>query len=151
MVVLGGKMAEPKLGTSSDGKPMHYTVGAVIEKNRKYLLIDRALPPFGWAGIAGHIGDNENPANAILRKIKEEVGLDVITKKLIFKEEVPWNTCRVKVDCHYWWLYECKTKGEVSIDPEGAKSYKWASKKEISKLKLEPVWDYWFKKLHIIK
>ena len=144
-------MAEPRLGTTNDGKPMHYSVGAIIEKDGKYLLIDRALPPYGWAGIAGHLGDNENPDEALGRKVTEEVGLKVITKKLILKEEVPWNRCRIGVNSHYWWLYKCDTKGNLSIDPEGAKSYGWYSEEEISKLKLEPVWDYWFKKLKITK
>ncbi len=144
-------MAEPKLGNSSDGKPMHYTVGALIERDGKYLLIDRALIPYGWAGPAGHLGDGESPDDAIIRKVKEEVGLDVVTKKILFEEEVPWNTCRNGVDCHYWYFYSCEARGKVSIDPEGVKSYNWVSKEQIAKLGLEPVWDYWFKKLGIIE
>lgn len=141
----------PKLGTSNDGKKMHYTVGALIERDGKYLLIDRALAPYGWAGPAGHIGDNESPDDAIIRKVNEEVGLEVIAKKILLKKEVPWNTCRDGIDNHYWYLYSCETKGEVSIDPEGAKSYDWVSKEQIAKLGLEPVWNYWFKKLGIIE
>lgn len=144
-------MAEPRLGTSDDGKPMHYTVGAIIERDGKYLLIDRALPPYGWAGVAGHLGDGEDPDDAVVRKVNGEVGLEVITKEILYREEVPWNTCRVGVDCHYWSLYKCKTKGDISIDTEGAKSYDWVSKEEIAKLKLEPVWNYWFRKLRIIE
>ena len=144
-------MAEPRIGTSDDGKPMHYTVGAIIERDGKYLLIDRALPPYGWAGVAGHLSDGEDPDDAIIRKVNEEVGLEVITKKILYREEVPWNTCRLCVDCHYWNLYKCEIKGDVSIDPEGAKSYDWVSKEGISKLKLEPVWNYWFRKLRIIE
>lgn len=144
-------MAEPKLETSSDGKPMHYTVGALIERDGKYLLIDRAVIPYGWAGVAGHLGDDECPDDAIVRKVNEEVSLEVVTKKILLKEEVPWNTCRAGVDYHYWCLYSCETKGEVSINLEGAKSYDWVSKEEIAKLGLEPVWDYWFKKLGIVE
>jgi len=144
-------MAKPKIGISSDGKPMHYTVGALIEKDGKYLLIDRALPPYGWAGPAGHLGEGESPDDAVVRKVNEEVGLEVITKKILFEEEVPWNTCREGIDYHYWYLYACETKGEISIDSEGAKSYDWVSKEQIAKLELEPVWDYWFKKLGIIE
>lgn len=144
-------MAKPRLGSSSDGKPMHYSVGALIKRNEKYLLIDRALPPYGWAGVAGHLGDGEHPDDAIIRKVKEEVGLDVIRSKILFKEEVDWNTCREGVDCHYWYLYSCETKGDILISPEGVKSYAWVSKKKIADLKLEPVWNYWFQKLRIIQ
>ena len=33
----------------------HFSVGAVIKKNGKYLLINRNLYPSGYAGIAGHV------------------------------------------------------------------------------------------------
>lgn len=144
-------MAEPKLGVSADGEPMHYTVGAVIEKDGKYLVIDRALPPFGWAGVAGHLGDGEDFDNAIVRKVDEEVHLEVTDKKILFREEIPWNTCRGGVDCHLWYLYSCETRGKVAALLEGAKSYDWLSTEEMIKRELEPVWEYWFKKLKIIK
>ncbi len=38
-------MPEPKQGVSSNGNMMHYSAGAVIEKNGKYLLIDRVHLP----------------------------------------------------------------------------------------------------------
>lgn len=143
-------MAKPKIDTPKDGNPLHYSVGAVIESKGKYLLIDRALPPYGWAGIAGHLGEGEEPDRGIIRKVKEESGLEVITKKLLFTEEIPWNTCKEGINRHIWRVYECKIKGEVNIDKQGAKSYGWISSSYLPMLRLEPVWEYWFKKLGII-
>ena len=142
-------MTKPKLRIVND-KPTHYTVGAIIEKDNKYLLIDRALPPYGWAGIAGHIGDDENPDDAIIRKVLEESNLDVINRYLLLEEIIPWNTCRDDIDQHHWFLYNCLTEGKVNPNPDGIKSFQWAFKEEISKLNLEPVWDYLFRKLNII-
>ncbi len=31
------------------------SVGAIIEKDGKFLMIDRVNPPYGWAGVAGHV------------------------------------------------------------------------------------------------
>ena len=53
-------MAKPKEGKTKDGTPMHFSVGALIERDGQYLLIDRAVPPFGFAGVAGHIDDGED-------------------------------------------------------------------------------------------
>ena len=144
-------MTELKLGISKEGKPMHYTVGALIERYGKYLVINRALPPLGWAGIAGHLNEGEDHDLAIVRKVRDEVGLEVITKKLLSSEEISWNICREGVESHYWYLYDCKATGQVKLNPKAAKSYDWLLKGEISKLQLEKVWDYWFKKFEIIE
>lgn len=130
---------------------MHYTAGAIIERDGKYLLIDRELPPFGWAGVAGHLANGEDPDDAIVRKVREEVNLDVVNAQKILTEEVPWNTCREGTDCHLWHMYQCETRGEVRIALEGAKAHDWFSKERIAELKLELVWDYWLKKLGIIE
>lgn len=46
---------------------MHYSAGALIRRGDKYLLIDRAKPPFERAGVAGHIDEGESP-----EKIREK-------------------------------------------------------------------------------
>ena len=51
-------MAKPKEEIKDENK-IHFSVGALIEKDNKYLLIDRATPPLGFAGIAGHIEEGE--------------------------------------------------------------------------------------------
>ena len=53
-------MTTPKQGRAKNGQPMHYSVGALIKKEDKYLLIDRVKPPLGFAGLAGHIDEGES-------------------------------------------------------------------------------------------
>jgi 8-oxo-dGTP pyrophosphatase MutT (NUDIX family) len=140
----------PKLGKSKNGKQMHYSVGAVIKKGDKYLLIDRKIPPLGFAGIAGHIDEEETEIQALFREIKEESGLEIEEHRLLFEEELDWNWCSKGINIHYWYLFECKFTGSLNPDYSEAKSMAWYSPEEIKKLKLEPVWEYWFNKLGVI-
>ncbi len=143
-------MAIPKKGETRDGKLMHFSAGVLIEQDGKYLLIDRTTPPFGFAGVAGHIDEGEDERQAAMREVKEETGLEASDTRLLFKEELDWNWCNKGVDSHYWYLFECSVSGEIKRSEREAKSVGWYSKDEIKTLKLEPVWEYWFKKLNII-
>lgn len=130
-------------------KTKHFTAGAIIEKNGKYLLIERVNYPFGFAGIAGHIDYNETPEQAIEREIEEETNLDVVSCKLLFHKILKWNKCLLGADMHEWFLFKCKVKGELVKDEE-SKRIEWFSKEQIKKLELEESYKYWFRKLGII-
>lgn len=143
-------MSISKTGKSKEGKIMHYSVGALIEKNGKYLLIDRNTYPLGFAGIAGHIDEGETPQKALIREIKEESGLNAENCQLLFEEEIKWNDCSKGIGCHYWYLFKCEVNGTIKQNKRETKSIRWYSKKELKKLNLEPVWEYWFKKLEVI-
>lgn len=141
----------PKQSKSSKGIAMHYSVGAIIERSGKYLLIDRVKPPYGFAGPAGHIDEGENELEALTREVKEETNLDITNHKLLLEEEVDWNTCSKGITVHYWYLYKCEVSGEVKRSIKEAKSIGWFSVEELKELELEPVWRYWFEKLNIIQ
>lgn len=142
-------MANPKI-YRQDGIDMHYSVGALIEKNGKILLIDRVKPPFGFAGIAGHVDEGENELDALYREVREESGLTVLSYELVAEELIPWNECRRGIKGHYWYLYKCTTRGRIKRNVKETNLIKWYSRKDIKNLKLEPVWEHWFKKLGII-
>jgi 8-oxo-dGTP pyrophosphatase MutT (NUDIX family) len=143
-------MPNPKRGKTKDGQPMHYAVGALIKKGGKYLLIDRKKPPFGFASIAGHIDEGENEIESLKREVEEESGLKIENFKLLFEEELDWNWCREGINSHYWYLFDCQVSGDIKQNELETKSIAWYAPNEIKKLKLEPVWQYWFKKLKII-
>ena len=143
-------MKNCKEGKSKSGKLMHYSVGALIKRDNKYLLIDRVKPPLGFAGLAGHIDEGEDKIQSLKREVEEESGLKVDDYKILFEEELDWNQCSRGVDIHYWYLFECSVSGETKQNHIETKSIGWHSVDEIKKLKLEPVWEYWFKKLKII-
>ncbi len=143
-------MSKPKKDQNQDGQLKHYSVGALIKRNNKYLLIDRINFPFGFAGLAGHIDEGENKIQALKREIKEESGLKINSYKLLFEEELNWNSCSKGVPIHYWYLFKCNVSGKIKQNYIETKSIKWYTVDEIKKLNLEKVWEYWFKKLKII-
>ncbi len=142
-------MPEPKQGTNEQGEIFHYSVGAIIEKNGKYLLLDRKFPPLGFAGPAGHIDVHEEPEVSVVREVDEETGLKVESAELLFSEYVDWNWCR-SAKHHHWYVYRCQVSGELKPEWHEMSSLEWYSPDQIKELKLEQVWDYWFKKLGIV-
>lgn len=142
-------MNTAKQGRSKEGKVMHYSVGAVIERKEKYLLINRANIPYGWAGIAGHIDEGEDPLTALKRELKEESGLTLEKATLLYEEECK-NTCSKGRNIHYWYLYVCQVSGKVLRNERETKAIGWYTKEEVKKIKLEPIWKYWLKKMKVI-
>jgi len=143
-------MSVPKTALSQKGEQMHYSVGALIERDSKYLLIDRATFPYGFAGIVGHIDEKENEVEALIREVKEESGLKVTKQSLLFEEEVDGNECSRGIKTHYWYVFKCDVSGEISQNDREVKSIGWYTKEQVRDLKLEPIWEYWFKKIKIM-
>ncbi len=128
----------------------HYTVGAYIHNNNnEILMIDRKNKPYGWACVAGHVDEGETPEEALVREVKEESGLDLIEYKLLF-EELLDNECKRGAKKHYWYVYDCKSSGSLKFNDKETNAIGWINIDRIKELKLEPVWNYWFKKLNII-
>ena len=146
------KHEEAKEGISSKGQPMHYSAGAIIKKDGKYLLIERAHPPYGFAGPAGHIDKGETPEEAVKREVREETGLIVAKSSKLLQKEVQKNTCicTTGITVHHWHLFECVAAGIPKRNQQETKSIGWYTPAEIKKLTLEPVWKYWLTKLKII-
>jgi len=143
-------MSRPKESRSKIGQPMHFSVGALIKKEGRYLLVDRVQPPLGFAGLAGHVDEGEESIEAIKREIEEESGLKVRECRLLFEEELGWNWCARGMTTHYWYLYKCEVFGEIKQNKRETKSIGWYLPAQIKQLRLEPVWEYWFKKLKIL-
>lgn len=144
------KAPKAKLGKTEKGEPLHFSVAAIIERDGKYLMIDRKNPPFGFACIAGHIDEGEEVDKALIREVWEESGLIVLESRLIAEEVLDWNQCSKGVGIHHWHVFEVKFSGKPVWNQEETKSIGWYTPEEIKKLELEPVWKYWLEKLKII-
>lgn len=150
----------------------HKSVGMLIWKDDKLLMIERKRPPFGFAPPAGHLDENGNDFElAAKRELMEEVGLEVKTMKLIIEGRKE-NPCRRENGTwHYWKIYEVDANGEVKRSEDETKQVGFYSKSEISSLAsktekyiqgnikqedwekspgIEPVWYEWLKELKII-
>ena len=125
-------------------------MGALIASDGKYLLVERAVPPPGFAGVAGHVDEGETPDQALAREVQEEISLTITSAELLLEEMVDWNWCSKGVTGHYWYLYRCAAAGEMKRSFSETKSAGWYSKEEIGNMNLEPVWKHWFERLNII-
>lgn len=143
-------MESIKEARSSKGKIMHYSVGAIIEKYGKYLLIDRAFAPFGFACVAGHVDSGERVEEALHREVLEEVGLEVLHSDLIFEGELEDNLCILGVDVHYWHVFTCKVKGKIHVNTNEAKGFGWYAPGEIKEMDLEYSWKVLLREIGIL-
>ena len=126
-------VAEPKISADEKGASVHYSVGVLICKDGKYLLIDRVKSPLGFAAPAGHVDEGEDEVQAVKREVKEESGLEVVDYKLIGECELDWNWCSKGIGSHYWHVFECAVLGTLQADPREVKSIGWYAPKEIDR------------------
>ncbi len=131
-----------------EGTPRHFIVGIIVEKNGKYLLLERINFPYGFACPTGHINKGETIEEARDRELNEETGLVITGSKKVYSGVISINACRYDGTYdHMTYIYKVKTKGKIKIDKDEFKSYGWYSKKEISNLNLEPMWSFVFNKI----
>lgn len=131
------------------------TVGAIIEKDGKILLVERNTEPFKgyWAIPGGHIDFGEMAEQAIIREAKEETGLDIKPEFFRYFEEIidecDWHSVVLVFSCDF----SGKEIIDKHIDAEGVKQgeitdLKWFDYKEIKNLKLafkhKEILDEWF-------
>ena len=122
-----------------------YTVETFIVFNKKVLL--RFHDKYNvWLSIGGHIELNEDPNEAALREVKEEVGLDVVLyNKLLpfeensgsYKELIPpffMNIHKINDNHkHIALVYFAKAHSDEIVESCGEKSngLRWMTKEDI--------------------
>ena len=112
----------------------HTSVGMLVWKDDKLLLIERKKFPFGFAPPAGHVDGDPSFEVSAKRELKEEVGLEAQNLKLVWEGRKE-NTCR-RVDgtWHYWKIYKTTATGDLSSNVEETKQTGWFAKEEIATL-----------------
>ena len=148
----------------------HKSVGMIIRRDEKILLIERRKFPFGFAAPAGHL-DGDTYEHSAIRETEEEVGLKTKGIKLL-TEGRKENKCRREDgNWHYWKIYEVETEGELNRSESETKQAGWYNLEQIKKMMLrtrkylkgkiseeewqqapglEPIWLEWFKDIGII-
>ena len=149
----------------------HTSVGLLVWRDDRLLMIERRTPPFGFASPAGHVDDHGSFEDAARAELEEEVGL-IATKLQLKSEGRKDNPCRRKGGTwHYWKIYEAMAQGPISISPRETKQAGWHDSSSLmefgSKTEqyrdglineeqwqrspgLEPVWYDWFKCLDLL-
>lgn len=107
-----------------------------IEKEDSYLMLHRIKKEVDvnkdkWIGVGGHFEENESPEECLLREVKEETGLTLLSwqfRGMITFVCEGWNT-------EYMCLYTADNfQGELAECEEG--ELVWVPKKEVSQLNL---------------
>lgn len=147
------------------------SVGILIWKGGKLLLIERKLFPFGFAPPAGHVDDKGGFEEAAREEVQEEVGLNPTDIRLVTEGKKD-NRCRREGGSwHYWKIYEAEASGNLQPSEDETKQVEWYSREQIKALShrtekylkgemsekewqknpgIETVWYEWFKELGII-
>ena len=155
----------------SDIKCDHTSVGVLVLRNQKLLLIERKKPPYGFAPPAGHVDDHGSFVAAARAELREEVGLEAANLRLVISGRCE-NPCRREGgDWHYWHIFAAEAPGAITASDDEVRSVDWKNKQDLNELAkrteqylageitesdwnnnpgLEPVWLLWLKKLGMI-
>lgn len=147
------------------------SIGMLVWRGDKLLLIERKKPPFGFAPPAGHIDEDNSFETAAKRELKEEVGLETDSIELLIEGRKD-NPCRREGgNWHYWKIYKINANGKIKRSNDETKQANWFDNNQIEILAqktkkylagdisedewiknpgLEPVWLEWLKELKII-
>ena len=123
-----------------------FTASAFIIHDNKVLLRKHDKYDIGWLSVGGHIEPDEDPTEAVIREVREEVGLKIklVGKHLSFmdrdeeKDLIPprflnrhrINATHEHVDMVYFATADADviTQGDV----ERSEEIRWFSKEELS-------------------
>ena len=115
-------------------KKVRATVGALIEKEGKIILVKRGHEPFKdyWCFPGGHIDFGETAEQAIIREVKEETGLTITPKFLCYTDELyPDINWHGEVLVFYG-----EAEGKEKIDGKEIIGIKWVALDEAINMKL---------------
>src|SRR3989344_931787 len=121
--------------------------GCIINSGKLLLIHHQKLDK--WLPVGGHIDENETPDDALLREVKEEVGLDIEFvhypsprrgNQNQFALPFYVNKHHITEDhLHYNLFYLCSSKRtEIKIAEKELKGYRWVEEKDLRDLRPEP-------------
>lgn len=109
----------------------HWTVGALIERDDRFLLLHKRQWPFLWDILAGHLEVDEDPAVAVGREVQEESGLELRDPRLVFRREIFPDPCRRGALVHEWSVYRGNADGLLRPDASEVRELRWVTRKEM--------------------
>ena len=125
-------MGVPKQSTLPGGQILHYSIGAVIERDGKYVLLDRLKEPFGFACPAGHVDEREINWRAMDREVYEETGYRASEEDFEYLRTFDWSFPEVRV---LFPTYRLKPERgiEVKLNSQEHREYRWVTPEECAR------------------
>lgn len=118
-----------------EGKKVHEGVHALIQREGKFLLLQRRFPPFGWALVAGHVEKGEEPDQAVEREVYEEIRAHPANVKFLYSM-LDVEGCYVYK--HWTHVYSCEIERDPILNYE-SKNFGWFAPDKIPNLRLTKV------------
>jgi len=117
--------------------------GYIIYKNKVLLIHHRKLDL--WLPVGGHIDKNETPDQALVREVKEEIGIDIeiinqsnipLEGNIKYNLAIPFytNVHSVGDHDHYGLFFVCKAKNpdQLKINNVELINFNWFSKNDLN-------------------
>lgn len=109
----------------------HTSVGILVYRSGRLLLIERKKPPYGFAPPSGHVDDRGSFEEAATAELLEEVGL-ATTGLALIREGRKENPCRRPGGTwHYWKIYRADTIGASRPSASEVLSLFWSSPNQL--------------------
>lgn len=131
-----------------NGKKMHEGVHALIKSERKFLLIDRRFYPLGYSMVSGHVNKGEDPEQALVREVKEELRLNLVNSQFLITSDQN-DICPMIFYKHLNHIFSGEIEGLPRLNFE-AKNFGWFAPETLVKLKLTDFTRKVLKQLMII-
>lgn len=146
----------------------HTSVGVMVWREGKLLMIERKNFPFGFAPPAGHVDEHGSYEDAARKELQEEVGLLVRRLKLLIEGRKDNHCKREDGTWHFWKVYVATAEGELKRSEDETKQAGWFTKDDLQRLAdrtrqyldgqipdeewqaepgLEPIWFDWLREL----
>ncbi|WP_086565152.1 NUDIX domain-containing protein [Streptomyces africanus] len=109
---------------------------AVLRRGDRVLAIRRGpgvARPGYWQPLSGKLEPGETQEQAVVREVREEVGLTVVPLAKVWESETDDRLFRL-----HWWTARADT-GQVVPDPGEVAEIRWVTPREF--LALDPVFD----------
>ena len=116
--------------------PQREAIVAVLRRGGRVLAIRRGpgvARPGYWQPLSGKVEPGETQEQAVVREVREEVGLTVSPLAKVWESETDDGLFRL-----HWWTADATT-GEVVPDPVEVAETRWVTSEEF--LALTPVFD----------
>jgi ADP-ribose pyrophosphatase YjhB (NUDIX family) len=107
------------------------SVGVIVWREEKLLLIERAKPPYGWAPPAGHVDMGEFPEEAAKRGLLEETGLSAFQTSLVHTNTYLNKCRRPGGSYHMWNVFQAWVMGKERRSTSETKSLRWVTVEEL--------------------